>query len=63
MVSKLLADFVIRNVLKALAKKIKPLEKYVYEDNELDEAVEKLEYKTNELSVRVDKLIKENKDG
>ena len=42
MVNKFIIDFVLKRALLVLAKKIKPLEKYVYEDNELDVEVKRL---------------------
>lgn len=59
MVNKILADFVFKQVLKIVAKRLKPLEKYVNEENELDVAVNKLEHKYQELSVRTDIMIRE----
>lgn len=59
MVNKILADFVFKQVLKIVAKRLKPLEKYVNEENELDVAVTKLEHKYQELSVRTDIMIRE----
>tara|TARA_B100001250_G_C19799618_1_gene790378 strand:+ start:1517 stop:1723 length:207 start_codon:yes stop_codon:yes gene_type:complete len=58
-INKLLADLVFKQVLKVVAKRFKPLEKYVNEENELDVAVEKLEHRTNELSIRTDKVLRE----
>ena len=59
MVSKLILNFVLKNVLKVVATRFKPLEQYVYERNELDESVEKLEYKYQEISTRIDIVLRE----